>query len=1003
MGIEHHIGRVGALAVALGIGSAVVGLAGAAQAETDEATGSADTSQRVDAPAAGGGKVADRPWRARVHKGTAESDAAGGTSASKQRSGTKRTATAADDRNPKPLRKIRGDVDDTVDVSSIPKVPKNQALADNDAPISPTSTVTPAGGEPAVATEHSIASVPKVATVLRTLFTPKPTPEPAENPRDSAAPTLLWTIVASARREVGEPSIRSHSGATSSSMVPPVVAQAAAGVSELPGRTFQPPVVTADGSVYQVTSEPKGSREATTHVFVLDDNAQVVTSADIDGYPNFGAARPDGTLIIVTSNQRGSRSTVSSVDSLGTVKTVARIKGAPNSTIRVGADGALYISTEVPTFGVMGATRNYRLVRISPNNTAQALPYDTAVELRPDGSAYLVSTQGGFSTLRVYSATGGKRTIALPYDSNPSAPIVDADGAVYVIAGVEGLFSGKTTRLYTVTETSNTVRTLNGLPGRTVITPDGLYLETFTYPGSSDDGTGTTLISKITATTVDTSDVITGRIVNFAMQVAADGTVFAPLRVPSSTTTPVVIVAPDGTVTTVTVPGPITPVWIDQGGQITMPPATDDVGYVNYTAGGTEHVAVLNTDGTIARTIDLPVGATGTTVFFGPDGSPYQLLRYPGADVSATGWQVLALYVTTGMKGLFGGKTTRVYTVTETSSTVRTVTGLPGRTVVTPDGVYLETYSYPGSSDDGTGTTFISKITASTVDTSDVIDGRIASFLMQVAADGTVFAPLAAPSSSTTTPVVVVAPDGTVTMVTVPGTPAQVSAPPGRENTVSPGTGSVGYINYTAGGTEHVAVLNTDGTIARTIDLPTGATGNSVVFFGPDDAPYQLLHYSGADGYATGWQVLALATDTLTAEVPGSVGYVQFGPDGTGYLSGQGSGGAQSLLGFDSAGNTVIPLSEFNSLTVVYTDLLERQVLTFAPDGTAYVINNDFPALTASVYALTPSGAQKVLEVDRTAGRAFLSAFEANGTGYVTVQTTTRDTVVYSFSALTVL
>lgn len=766
MGMEHHIGREGALAVALGIGSAVVGLAGAAQAETDGPTTSAGTAQRVDAPAKGGGKVADRPWRGRVHKGTAESGAAGGTSAKKQRSG-KRNAPAADDRNPKRVRSIDVDRDD--------------------APISPTSTVKPAGGEPAVAAEHSIASVPKVATVLRTLFTPKPTPKPAENPRDSAASTLLWTMMASARREVGEPSIRSHSGATSSSVVPPVAAQAAAGVSELPGRTFQPPVVTADGSVYQITSEPKGSREATTHVFVLDDDAQVVTSADIDGYPSFGAARPDGTLIVVTSNQRGSRSTVSSVDSLGTVKTVARIKGAPNSTIRVGADGALYISTEVPTFGVMGATRNYRLVRISPNNTAQALPYDTAVELRPDGSAYLVSEQGGFSTLRVYSATGAKRTIALPYDSHPSAPIVGADGTVYVIAGVEGLFSGKTTRLYTVTETSNTVRTLNGLPGRTVITPDGLYLETFTYPGSSDDGTGTTLISKITATTVDTSDVITGRIVNSAMQVAADGTAFAPLRVPSSTTAPVAIVAPDGTVTTVTVPGTVTPVWIDQGGQ-TTPPAADNVGYVNYTAGGTEHVAVLNTDGTIARTIDLPAGATGNTVFFGPDGSPYQLLRYPGAEVSATGWQVLAL-----------------------------------------------------------------------------------------------------------------------------------------------------------------------------------------------------------------------GTDTLTTAVPGSVGYIEFGPDGTGYLRVE-DNAAQRILGFDSAGNTVIPLSEFNKLTVFYTQLLERRLLTFAPDGTAYVINNDVDP-TASVYALTPSGAQKVLEAPgrSSVSQSFLSAFEANGTGYVSLTTANRNTLVYSFSALTVL
>ncbi|MBX7456558.1 hypothetical protein GR927_52030 [Mycolicibacterium sp. 3033] len=564
--------------------------------------------------------------------------------------------------------------------------------------------------------------------------------------------------------------------------------QSATGSSELSGAAGEAPVVTADGTAYQVTREPDGPRRATTHVAVLDDDAQVVASSDIDGYPSFGAARPDGTLIVVTSNQRGSRSTVSAVDSLGTVTTIGTLRGAPDRKIRVGADGALYISTDVPTFGVIGATRPYRLVRISPNDRAQALPYDTAIELRPDGSAYLVSTQGGFSSLRVFSASGPARTIPLPYGSDPSDPIVGDDGTVYVTAGV---------------------------------------------------------------------------------------------------------------------------------------------------------------------------------------------------------------------KGLFGSKTTRLYTVAGLSSTVRTVDGLPGRTVVTPDGVYLETYDYPGSSDDGTGTTLISKITATTVDTSDVIDGRIASFLIQVAADGTVFAPIPVPPDAMTTPVAIVAPDGSVSIVTVPGTLVENSAAPGRENTVSPATQTVGYINYTAGGAEHVAVLNTDGTVARTIDLPSGATG-SPVFFGQDGSPFQLLRYVDADGRSTAYRVLALTTDTSTTEVPGSAGYIVFGPDGTGYLRVSGSGGAQSILGFDAAGTTVIPVSEFNSLTVVITEDLEQQALTFAPDGTAYVINNDVGP-TASVYALTSTGAQKVFEA---AGRSntsqsFLSEFEPNGTAYVTLGTATRDTLVHSFSALT--
>ncbi|MEH3139717.1 MAG: hypothetical protein PGN37_05950 [Mycobacterium kyogaense] len=697
----------------MGIGWAIVGLAGTAHAEPDGSTASAGTSQRADADA--GAKSTDRPVRTRVHKRvTADAPT------TKRRVGTARSTAADSD----------------------------------------------AADEPAVAVEQSVAPKPRSATAHRTLFSPKPAPERPESPKAPAASPLLWTMLGSARRDVGD-------------------VQAAVSSSELPAEAFEAPVVAANGTAYQVTRELSAPGKSTTHVYVLDEDAQVVaTSRDIAGYPFYGAARPDGTLVVITQNQRGSRSTVSAVDSTGAVTTIATLKGAPDRKIRVGADGALYISTDVPTFGLPGATRPYRLVRIAPTGGARSLPYDTAVELRPDGSAYLVSTQGGLSTLRVFSATGSTKTIALPYGSDPSDPIVGDDGTVYVTAGV---------------------------------------------------------------------------------------------------------------------------------------------------------------------------------------------------------------------KGLFGSKTTRVYTVSGTSSTVRTVDGLPGRTVVTPDGVYLETYTYPGSTDDGTGTTLISKITATAVDTSDVIDGRIAGFRMQVAADGTVSAPLAVPATSLTTPVAIVAPDDTVTVVALPGSPAQAaSAEP-----VSPASTTVGYVNYIAGGTEHVAVLNTDGTLARTIDLPAGASGTSLVF-GPDGSPYQLLRYIGPDGFVSAYQVLALTTDTLTAETLGLAGDIEFGPDGTGYLEVQGSGGAWSILGFDSAGNTVIPLSQFNSLTTTTTEDLERQVLTFAPDGTAYVINNDVGP-TASVYALTPSGAQKVLEA---AGRSntsqsFLSEFTPNGIAYVKLGTATRDTLVYSFAALT--
>ncbi|PRC45260.1 hypothetical protein C6A85_96065 [Mycobacterium sp. ITM-2017-0098] len=217
----------------------------------------------------------------------------------------------------------------------------------------------------------------------------------------------------------------------------------------------------------------------------------------------------------------------------------------------------------------------------------------------------------------------------------------------------------------------------------------------------------------------------------------------------------------------------------------------------------------------------------------------------------------------------------------------------------------------------------------------------------------------------------------------------------------------MGYVNYSAGGLDHVAVLNPDGTIARTIDLPPGATA-STVFFGPDGAAYELLDYFGPDeGQTTARQILALATGTYTAKVPQTVAQgsydVDFGPNGIGYFfAGQPNSTTTNVLGFDAAGSTVVPLSTF--IQPVGTRARDDdRLLTFAPDGTAYVYDYSVDS-TAGVYALTTSGAQKVLDVDRAGGvQATGPIFTADGIGYVTYQASTGGTVVASFPALSAL
>ena len=338
----------------------------------------------------------------------------------------------------------------------------------------------------------------------------------------------------------------------------------------------------------------------------------------------------------------------------------------------------------------------------------------------------------------------------------------------------------------------------------------------------------------------------------------------------------------------------------------------------------------------------------------------------------------------------------RLYTVAGTSTTVRTIAGLPGNTVLTADGLYLATFT-------DNGATYLSHISATALETSDVISGRIAGF--QVTPEGTIYAPIN-DSSSDTTDVAVVDHDGTVTTVTVPGRLVV-----GERNVTgggSQGSDGLGYVNYSANGTEYVAVLNPDATIAHTIALPDGASGGSV-FYGPDGAAYEMLVYTDAEGHPVSRQILGLATSTYTANVPGTSYYgnagvddVVFGPDGVGYLltgtlSGlPGNSENLDVLGFGDTGDTVIRVSGLLSPVVQVNTLggtqgrclglCGSQVLAFDPEGTAYVTIYNSQADPNGVYALTAPGPVKVADLQyEFADQGNLPVFAPDGTGYVTV------------------
>ncbi|KMO76560.1 hypothetical protein [Mycolicibacterium chlorophenolicum] len=597
MGWDRYVGRVGALAVALGIGSAVVAVPAVAWAQPD------------DAASAGASESPGRPSTERTTK-TAEK--------------TSSAATSDEQDTETQTIKKRGFGSKRADRSPTTEAEPDRYESESTDDADDAPDATPPVAHVNTDDSDDAVAAPTVKAVLKSLFTPRAASHQDDEPDAPAAAPLLATMLAAARRHAEE-----HRAAAATTAAVSSVAQSAAAAepseasSPLPGSPNGPVVVGANGTVYQVTTDSGGIR-----VSIVDSSGTVLSTTDaFAGSPNIysqGVTRPDGSLVIVTSNERGTRSTVWSVDSAGAVTKIATLTGSPSGRPTVGANGALYIDTYIPTIFSPTGAADYRTVRISPVNTVRSFAPDTGVTLAPDGSAYLISTQFGTRTLRAIAADGATKTIVLPYDQNGSGPILGDDGYVYLPVAVRTLFGGKTTRLYTFTGASSTTRTLTGLPGEVVVKSDGVYLETYTYPGTRDNGVdGTTYLFAITAQAIADPRVIEGRLRSF--QVTPQGTIYAVINDPSLQNTPVVVISPDGTSrNTVTLPG--TPPQVVAFNRILgAGEQADDHGYVTYTANGSTYLAVLNADGTIDRTIELPAGTVPGPVFFGPDGTAYQL------------------------------------------------------------------------------------------------------------------------------------------------------------------------------------------------------------------------------------------------------------------------------------------------------------------------------------------------------------------------------------------
>ena len=300
---EKHIGRVGALAVALGIGSAVVAMpavswgqteesssAGVAKSDardagtdtdgagestssgTDDGEASPSATPDFDSPA-GDSDVADSPSEdpevdAPIDDPGSESidESVDVRSHSDHEESGDRPTTATDEQS---YREVNANGTDyaEVEVSSLDdldtddtaKPSPTQRTADTE---QPDSAVEPGVTDPGIVVPASPAlNTSKPTTVTTSLAAPAATASDPDEPPAPAASPLLLTLLASAWRSVTDRIDAAQSASAVTSAAAPGDIGVSATSAPIRGGASQSPVIADDGTIYQVTDGggPHGS------------------------------------------------------------------------------------------------------------------------------------------------------------------------------------------------------------------------------------------------------------------------------------------------------------------------------------------------------------------------------------------------------------------------------------------------------------------------------------------------------------------------------------------------------------------------------------------------------------------------------------------------------------------------------------------------------------------------------------------------------------------------
>lgn len=480
-----HVGRVGALAVALGIGTAIAAPAGVAWAAPDDPAttsspsetdpdGSAETDTSVTEPAG------EEPSAA---------DPAGPTLPT---SSPRSVAGADEDEAPKPRKKKRtlatqARTADTAVTSSRtaerPRLEQTTTGAAREAAPAVDATATVAATQPSVTTvPAALAATPvvmnpvqAVGRLISSVLRPVLSTVLGVLPGGSTDSPLAWVLLAAARRQVGQPGQAIADVAARQSVAAAVVTNAPPTAAVIWGR----PDATTGTVVGQLfASDPEGKKVAVT---------VVPSPTPIPGTVAYNAKTATITYTPTTAQRFAANATPGE----DTVAITLRVTDAVNNAdVSISMpvspspfyESAGYTGVSGPSAVAATNTRAY----ITNRNNGTVTVYDTVnnavvgtyqvggapdgIAVKGDGTRIYVSSSTGNTVTVIDTATGvTKATIVV---ANPTAIAINPAGSVVYVANGSG---ATITKISTSTnKTAGTVRlTAGGTATELAVSADG--------------------------------------------------------------------------------------------------------------------------------------------------------------------------------------------------------------------------------------------------------------------------------------------------------------------------------------------------------------------------------------------------------------------------------------------------------------------------------------------------------------------------------------------------